>query len=138
MAYVDGDKGQYIKELMETSDEEWRKGNKEYSISLLEKAWDELPEDKYVYDESFLIIWYILMSAIEINDIITMNKWVDEIFLCDLERGDTGEREYWAGKVAYANENFVKAKEYFLIANKKSKGRCFDEKDKKYIQLMNE
>ncbi len=60
-----------------------------------------MPNDKVQYDESFLIIWGILEISIQINEIDIMNQWVDKIFIADPERGDTGEREMWAGRVAY-------------------------------------
>jgi hypothetical protein len=40
------------------------------------------------------------------------------------EIGDTGERELWAGNVAYEIGDLPKAREYFDVANKKSRGRC--------------
>ncbi|MFS0881491.1 hypothetical protein AB3M95_15950 [Metabacillus niabensis] len=56
MAYVTGEKGAYIQELMDKSNEEFDKGNLEESVLLLEQAWGELPNDKVIYDESFLIL----------------------------------------------------------------------------------
>ena len=44
----------------------------------------------------------------------------------------TTEREMWAGRVAYELGNMTEALEYFKIANIKSKGRCFWERDNKY------
>jgi hypothetical protein len=101
----------------------------------LEQAWDELPNNKVEYDESFLIVWGILDIAIILKDIKRMKKWVDKIFIADPERGDTGERELWAGKVAYEIGEFSKAKEYFDIAFKKSRGRCFGPKDSEYLKF---
>ncbi|NLW46055.1 MAG: hypothetical protein GXY86_01765, partial [Firmicutes bacterium] len=124
MAYVSGEKGAYIEELMNKSNDEFDKGNLDKSISLLEQAWDELPNNKVEYDESFLIVWGILDIAIILKDIKRMKKWVDKIFIADPERGDTGERELWAGKVAYEIGELSKAKEYFNVVFKKSRGRC--------------
>jgi tetratricopeptide (TPR) repeat protein len=135
MAYVGGEKGAYIEELMNKSNDEFDKGNLDKSISLLEQAWDELPNNKVEYDESFLIVWGILDIAIILKDIKRMKKWVDKIFIADPERGDTGERELWAGKVAYEIGEFSKAKEYFDIAFKKSRGRCFGPKDSEYLKF---
>jgi len=135
MAYVSGEKGAYIEELMNKSNDEFDKGNLDKSISLLEQAWDELPNNKVEYDESFLIVWGILDIAIIIKDIKRMKKWVDKIFIADPERGDTGERELWAGKVAYEIGELSKAKEYFNVVFKKSRGRCFGPKDSEYLKF---
>lgn len=138
MAYVTGEKGVYIQGLMDKSNEEFDKGNLEESVFLLEQeqAWGELPDDKVTYDESFLIIWGILDISILLNDVERMKKWVDKIFVADPERGDTGERELWAGKVAYEVGDFSKAREYLEIANKKSRGRCFSAEDGKYLKFL--
>lgn len=136
MAYVAGENGAYIQELIDKSNEEFDKGNLDESVFLLEQAWKELPDDKVIYDESFLIIWGILDISIVLNDVERMKKWVDKIFVADPERGDTGERELWAGKVAYEVGDFSKAREYLEIANKKSKGRCFSAEDGKYLKFL--
>ncbi len=136
MAYVAGENGVYIQELMDKSNEEFDKGNLDESVFLLEQAWKELPDDKVIYDESFLIIWGILDISIVLNDVERMKKWVDKIFVANPERGDTGERELWAGKVAYEVGDFSKAREYLEIANKKSKGRCFSAEDGKYLKFL--
>ncbi|MGR5997489.1 hypothetical protein ACT7DF_18775 [Bacillus cereus] len=128
MAYVAGENGVYIQELMDKSNEEFDKGNLDESVFLLEQAWKELPDDKVIYDESFLMIWGILDISIVLNDVERMKKWVDKIFVADPERGDTGERELWAGKVAYEVGDFSKAREYLEIANKKSRVNALAQK----------
>jgi tetratricopeptide (TPR) repeat protein len=135
MAYVEGEKGLFIQELMDKSNDEFDLGNFERSVCLLEQAWEELPNVKVTYDESFLIVWGILDISIMLKDSERMKKWVDKIFIADPERGDTGERELWAGKVAYEIGDLSKAKEYFDVANKKSRGRCFGTKDGKYLKF---
>lgn len=136
MAYVDGKLGETIQELMDESNIEYDNGDYIKSIDLLIEAWDKLPDDKVQYDESYLIIWGILDIAIKIGNIDIMNQWVDKIFIADPGRGDTGEREMWAGRVAYESNDMDKAKMYFEIANQKSKGRCFGDNDKKYKKLL--
>lgn len=136
MAYVEGELGEKIQELMDESNVQYDKGEYRKSIDLLIDAWNELPNDKVQYDESFLIIWGILEISIQINEIDIMNQWVDKIFIADPGRGDTGEREMWAGRVAYESNNMDKAKEYLEIANKKSRGRCFGDNDTKYKKML--
>lgn len=138
MVYVTGEKGAYIQGLMDKSNEKFDKGNLEESVFLLEQAQGGFPNDKVTYDGSFLIIWGILDISILLSDVERMKKWVDKIFVADPERGDTGERELWAGKVAYEVGDFSKAREYLEIANKKSRGRCFSAEDGKYLKFLKE
>lgn len=57
-------------------------------------------------------------------------RWTDTIFICDLERVDSGEREFLVGKVAFELGDIDIAKEFFFIADKKSQGRCFIDEEK--------
>ena len=136
MAYVEGKLGERIEKLMDESNVQYDKGEYRKSIQLLIDAWNELPGEKVQYDESFLIVWGILEICIQIKEIEIMNQWVDKIFIADPERGDTGEREMWAGRVAYESNDMDKAKKYFEIANKKSRGRCFGDNDVKYKKML--
>lgn len=137
MADVPGELGAHIEWLLDRSNEERGKGSYEQCILTLEEAWEALPDDKYSYSECFLIVWGILSASILTKDREKLNLWVDRIFIASLCRGDTGEREMWAGRVAYELGEFPKAKEYFTTANKKSRGRCFSIKgDEKYLMFL--
>jgi len=136
MAYVTGDLGKRIQELMDESNSCYDLQKYDEAIQLLIDAWNELPGEKFQYDESYLIVWGILDIAVYIKDIDIMNQWVDKIFYADPERPDIGEREMWAGKVAYENGDMDNALEYFKVANKKSTGRCFGIKDEKYKKYL--
>lgn len=137
MGYVDGKKGIYIKQLKEKSDKEFFNNNYELAISLMESAWNELPDDKISYYDSFDIITDILYTAIVSKNKEKMNQWIDKLFIADPDRIEAGEREYWAGKVEYELGNFDKAKEYFGVAYKKSTGRCFDTCDENDLIYLN-
>lgn len=125
-----------VNKLMDESNVKFENGQYEESIRKLIEAWNTLPESKYIYDESFLIVWGILDIAILIHNEEVMKKWVNHIFLADPERVDSGEREMWAGKVYYELKEYKKAYEYFCIAKHKSKGRCFFGKNEKYKKFM--
>ncbi len=136
MGYVQGELGKKIEELMDESFHQYKQEKYDEAIQLLADAWEALPDGKNEYDESYLIVWRILDIAVKTHKIDIMNQWVDKIFYADLERMDTGERELWAGKVAYESGDLKKAKEYIKVANKKSHGRCFDEGEEKYRELL--
>jgi tetratricopeptide (TPR) repeat protein len=75
-------------------------------------------------------------ASLLIKDIESAKKWSEEIYKCALHRIDSGEREFLSGKVAYAMNDLESAKSLFTIANKKSGGRCFQNEDKKYKELL--
>jgi hypothetical protein len=108
-------------------------------LTYLKRAWEELPDDKNKYDESYLIVVGILTTSLLIDDHDGLREWVDLIFSADPERIDSGEREMWAGRVAYELGELDKAKKHFKIADKKSRGRCFNLKnDGKYLRFYQE
>ena len=136
MPYVEGELGKKIDSMM------WIYHNpdyvnKEYTkvIDKLVDAWNLLPDDKVNYSESFLIVKFILQVAIESKNYDVMRKWVDKVLVTDLERVDSGEREMWAGRVAYQLGENDKAFEYFKTAFKKSGGRAFHDDDKTYLDF---
>ena len=81
------------------------------------------------YDESYLIVWRILIVALKANDTAVMKRWVKHIFLADPERADCGEREMWGARVAMACGDKEKAFQYIDVAMEKSHGRCFERSD---------
>lgn len=105
-------------------------------LSLLLDCWSLIPDDKHSYDESYLVAWRVVELAIETNNLPLMNEWKNHIALADAERADSGHREMLLGKIAYMNNDLQEAKELFLIANKKSEGRCFKASDTKYKDFM--
>ena len=105
-------------------------------LLMLLDCWSLIPNDKYYYDESYIVAWRVVQLAIETNNIPLMNEWKNHIALADPERADSGHREMLLGKIAYMNNNLQEARELFHIADKKSEGRCFNAADSKYIDFM--
>ncbi|MDU4862621.1 MAG: hypothetical protein E6356_17920 [Terrisporobacter othiniensis] len=126
-----------IEKLIMQNYEEFENKNYENAIQLLIEAWDKIPNNKYEHPESYSIVANILDAAIEGKYIDIMLEWVDKIFYAALDRIDCGDRELWAGRVAYEIGEKDKALEYFRVSVKKSEGRCFyDDEDLKYKQFF--
>jgi tetratricopeptide (TPR) repeat protein len=133
MPFVEGEQGKMIEDLMNKSNEAYKTGDLEESIHFMELAWEELPDSKTPYSESFMIVSILLSMAIKTGDTERLKKWGETILSCSPSRGDFGERECWMGKVEYELGNQEKAMEYFKVAVKKSRGgRCFSDSDEKY------
>lgn len=125
-----------IEDLRIKSVNEFRDENYMISYQLLNEAWELLPENKIEEKESFIIVSYILEIGIRLQNREILEKWCDEIKIASPTRPDCGEREMWVGKVQFELGKYDLAKENFLVANKKSGGRCFKSKDLVYKQFF--
>lgn len=103
--------------------------------AILERLWNELPEPKYYYNESFLITTWILEAAIQEKNVEMMKKWIVHIDGADPSRPNFGERENRKGEVAFECGDLDKAYEYFDAAFKKSGIRAVREKKYKEFYL---
>ena len=124
-----GSLGEKISKTMDDAAALFKQGDYQQSIDMFARAWDLLPDSKYSYDESYLIVWRILIVALKANDTAVMKRWVKHIFLADPERADCGEREMWGARVAMACGDKEKAFQYIDVAMEKSHGRCFERSD---------
>lgn len=107
----------------------------EKGYKMLEAAWEELPEPKYNYNESFLIADWIVEFAVLAKDEAMMKKWIVHIDDADPSRPNFGERENRKGEVAFECGDLDKAYEYFDAAFKKSGIRAVREKKYKEFYL---
>lgn len=114
----------------------YQRGNYIEAIDLLEKTWELFPYPKTVYDESYHVVKYTIQFCLLAKDYQKAKKWANVLFICDLERADAGEREFFGGMVAFEMGELDLAKEFFYVANNKSEGRCFDKKDTKYLKFF--
>ena len=96
------------------------------------QCWNIIPNPKELYSESYYIAKKLFRYSYLLDDLNNAKNWSKTLLSCDLERLEDGEREFFYGKVNYDLDNLDVAKEYLNIANKKSKGRCFIDEDKKY------
>lgn len=123
--------------LVNKSNEQFENGKHNDSIVTLEEAWDLLPEPKGIYsEESFHLVKDIIDTCFVIKNFKKAKEWSDKIYLTGLARKDTGKKEFISGKVAYELGELEIAKEFFIIANKKSEGRCFEDEDTKYLKCF--
>ena len=67
MAYVQGSLGEKISKTMDDAAALFKQGDYQQSIDMFARAWDLLPDSKYSYDESYLIVWRILIVALKAN-----------------------------------------------------------------------
>lgn len=122
--------------LVNKSNEEFDKGNHIESIRLLENAWDKLPNPRGIYSDSYHLAKDIIDTCFIIKDFKKAKEWSEKLYLTGFMRIDTGEKEFFAGKVAYELGELETAKEFFNIANNKSEGRCFEDEDSKYLKFF--
>jgi tetratricopeptide (TPR) repeat protein len=115
---------------------EFKSGNIEKAIQLMELAWLELPESKYEKPESFLIARSMVFALNKAKKYEEALEWAKELMKSDLNRYDSGDREFMSGTVLYHLGRKDDAWQYFDVANDKSEGRCFLSSDKQYLKFF--
>ncbi len=98
------------------------------AIELTEKYWNNVLEPKMEQEISFHLIKVFVFLFSKKEDYESAIKWCEIFDKYDFEnsgRPDTGEKDFLIGKVYYNCGKIDVAIEYFKIADKKSKGRCF-------------
>lgn len=116
---------------------QFKLGNTNEAIALMEKAWNELPEPKYEKPESFLIARDLVFALNKIKKYEEALLWADKLMKSDLTRFDSGDREFMAGTVLYHLGRKDDAWQYFDVANEKSEGRCFiNNNNKEYLKFF--
>lgn len=122
--------------LIELASNAWNESDKVKSVDYLLKAWDSLEEPKEQELNSFHICSYLIKLYLETKDFDLALKWAEQIQTCDLQRLDSGSREFIKGKVLFETGEIDKAKTLFEKANKLSFGRCFEGEHKKYKETL--
>ncbi len=97
--------------------------------NLMTIAWDKFPEEpKINYDLSFWISCLMCEALINLREFDLAQNWVEIFKTADLNRMESGDRDFMEGRLAFSMESWTKAKECFTISNQKSKGRCWKKK----------
>ena len=111
----------------------------DYRTGLVELAglWSSVPDPKPETLNAYLIVEYGVALALKEGDLELAQEWADRAPMFTDKRHDMGEVEFLLGKVAFERGDLRKAKEQFVIANVKSKGRAFEAKDERYRSLIN-
>ena len=125
-----------VEEYIERGSEEWCNSNFSAARDHLLKAWNSLSEPKESEHESFHVAKYLIIVNLELKDFESALKWANQMQTCDLKRLDDGDREFWKGKALYEAGKTREAQNEFIIANKKSSGRCFTDQNFKYKESI--
>ena len=110
----------------------------DYSVGLkkIVELWDRIPEPKTETSNAYLVIEYAVAMALKLANLEEAKKWSDRAPAFIEKRKDMGEVELLQGKVAYERGEIEAAKLFFKAANKKSRGRAFQDEDAKYKALL--
>jgi len=125
-------------QMIRKIDEEYKNETLEDRKNKLIKLWNQIPESKENVKNAYLLIEKIVAISIKTNNLDAAQEWAEKGLIFSEIRNDVGEVEFLLGKIAYLKENFKKSKDYFLIANTKSKGKIFQGEDPLYKKLLKE
>lgn len=99
-------------------------------------AFDAIPEPRNNWGETYEVARNLMAANFRSGKIAESEKWLAVFMVADPDRPNVGEREMWAGKIAFEKNDMVEAKKYFTIANTKSEGRAFKGEDQKYFKFF--
>ena len=101
----------------------FEKGKHDEAWKILMDAWDLLPEPKYKHPMSWWVVIGFVKYGIETKRFDYAEKFLGILFICDLDRADSDDREFLAGRLAYAKGDIDIAKELFARSLEKG-GSC--------------
>lgn len=116
----------------------FEEGDYDEGWKLCMEAWDMLPEPKYKQPESWFVVTNIIKYSIETKNFEYADRFLGLLFICALERADSEDREFWAGRLAYAKGDMDIAKELFARSLEKGNGYGYinDSKNRIYKELV--
>lgn len=131
-------KKEKIEELINQAYDAYEPDSIEKSISLLNQAWEFLPEDKTAWNEGYKVVKNIIETYFYSRNLSQAEKWIDIFLEIDKKQRDYGEAPFLSAKILFDLGDLSRAKELIQLANAKSGGRCFSDEDPKYKKLLNE
>lgn len=102
--------------------------NEKEMLELNNRYWSNLEEPKTSQSLGYHLMKSFIINYLKLGDYICALEWAmlfDNFDFIATGRIDSGEKDYYVAIAYYKNGEHAKAQEYFAIANKKSKGRCF-------------
>lgn len=105
-----------------------RKQEYDEVLKISKHYWDMLPDPKMTTEFSYHLVNTLTITYLKMEQFDMALYWAKVYDTFDFSitgRIDSGEKDYYVAIAYYENGEYEKAQEYFSIANKKSKGRCF-------------
>lgn len=106
------------------------------SFQLYEKCLEMIPEPKQDYGEASNIVEWMVENYLSIGKIKEAIIWAERLGDYLKNKEMMGDEEFLKGRVYFEAKIFDKSLENFSIAFEKTKGSCFEEKDKKYLDFF--
>lgn len=112
--------------------------HKRYDESFLmyENCLEMIPEPKQNYGEASNVVEWMVENYLSIGKINEAITWVERLGDYLKNKHIMGDHEFLKGRVYYEAKIFDKSLENFSIAFEKTKGSCFKEQDKKYLDFF--
>ena len=119
--------------LMQYIDESMAHGANayQYIIEVSKRYWDMLSEPKIAHSISYHLFLSLINSYLFLEEYEKALHWAIIFETFDFEadgRYDSGEKDFYVAICYHKNGCIDKAREYFINAKKKSRGRCFNGK----------
>ncbi|OOM11705.1 hypothetical protein [Clostridium saccharobutylicum] len=115
----------------------FEEGDIDGALKMIQETWDIFSEPKIDQDLFYILIEDLIKICTKSGRYELGNQYISLLFVSGMKRADYGEKELVAGILAYEQGKLEIAKEMFYIANYKSDGELFRNKEnKKYKELI--
>lgn len=114
----------------------YKLGDFRAGLLKLQELWESIPEPKTDIPNSYLVIEYAVKLSMQAGDLDKAWQWAALATKYNQRRQDLGEAEFLVGKIAFERGDLNTAREQFVIANEKSRGRIFRGEDPKYKAII--
>ena len=115
----------------------YEEGKIDEALKLIKEVGDSFDEPKVDQDLFYLLMEDFINICIESGKIELANKYISLLFASGRGRVDYGDKEFIAGKLAYAQNDIFLTKELFYMASLKSEGALLKGNvNKKFRELI--
>src|SRR5262245_25855768 len=123
---------------LQPAGEMYRAGDYAAGLTITRELWDRITEPKVEVPDAYNVLEYAVAFALKMKDLDEAWRWACLAPSFKEARQDRGEVEFLVGRVAFARDEMDTAKENFLVAKKKSRGRIFKGEDPRFLRLISQ
>lgn len=125
-----------IMKLLQPIGEKYKNNQFGECIEDLKQLWETIPAPKENIPNAYLVVEYLSRILLKLDKYDEAFMWGIKGTVFNSTRNQAGEAEFLLGEIAYQSGYHEFAKDMFLIAKKRSKGRIFKNENPEFLKLI--